>query len=122
MTLPENYRDQLHAVTGHEPEECSDLRGVDPVITITETGFSPQCAIVGSGQDVSITNEQEIDDTWIVADPPTEAEIPRHARLIFEVPASTTQVVEQIGERVGTGVWICYGRESQHQCQVVIVP
>lgn len=118
--MPENYREQLHAVTGHEPEECTDLRSVDAVITITDIGFSPDCAILASDQDVSITNSQDIDDTWIVGDPPTQLEIPRHVRLVFEVPAGTTQIVDRIGDRVGSGVWICYGRESRHQCQVVV--
>jgi hypothetical protein len=122
VDLPDNYREQLHAVTGHDPAECTDLRAVEAVITISETGISPACAIVGSVQNVSIVNQQSIDDTWIVADPPTELELPRHTRLVFEIPAVTTQVVERLGERVGTGVWVCYGRESRHECQVVVVP
>lgn len=122
VDLPENYRDQLHAVTGHEPSECTDLRTVDPVITISDTGISPDCAIVGSAQNVSIVNEQPFDDTWIVADPPTQLDLARHTRLVFEVPAETTETVERIGDRVGTGVWVCYGRESRHQCQVVVAP
>ena len=122
VDLPDNYREQLHAVTGHDPAECTNLRTVEAVITISETGISPACAIVGSAQNVSIVNQQSIDDTWIVADPPTELELPRHTRLVFEVQAGTTQVVERIGERVGTGVWVCYGRESRHECQVVVAP
>ncbi|MGH8925172.1 MAG: hypothetical protein ACRDWA_11135 [Acidimicrobiia bacterium] len=122
VELPENYREQLHAVTGHEPSECTDLRSVDAVITITDAGISPDCAIVASEQNVSIVNEQSMDDTWIVADPPTQLELARHTRLAFEVPAETTEVVERIGDRVGTGVWVCYGRESRHQCQVVVAP
>ena len=122
VPLPDDYREQLHAVTGHEPEKCTDLRSVEAVITITDTGFSPACAILATDQDVSITNSQEIDDTWIVGDPPTQAEIPRHARLVLAVPAGTTQIVDGVGGRIGAGVWICYGRESRHQCQVVVAP
>jgi hypothetical protein len=122
VDLPDNYREQLHAVTGHDPAECTDLRSVEAVITITDAGISPDCAIVGSAQDVSIVNEQASDDTWIVADPPTQLELARHTRLVFEVPAGTTEVVERIGDRVGAGVWVCYGRESRHQCQVVVAP
>jgi hypothetical protein len=122
VDLPENYREQLHAVTGHEPSECTDLRAVDAVITISDTGISPDCAIVGSAQNVSIVNQQPFDDTWIVADPPTQLELARHTRLVFEVSAETTETVERIGDRVGTGVWVCYGRESRHQCQVVVAP
>jgi hypothetical protein len=122
VDLPDNYREQLHAVTGHDPSECTDLRSVEAVITITDGGISPNCAIVGSAQNVSIVNEQSMDDTWIVADPPTELELPRHTRLVFEVSAGNTEVVERIGERVGTGVWVCYGRESRHECQMVVAP
>jgi hypothetical protein len=122
VELPDNYREQLHAVTGHEPSECTDLRGVEAVITISDTGISPACAILASGQDVAIVNEQSFDDTWIVADPPTQLEMARHTRLIFAVAAETSETVERIGERVGTGVWVCYGRESRHQCQVVVAP
>lgn len=122
VELPDTYREQLHAVTGHEPSDCADLRTGDAVITISDTGIAPDCAIVRSAQNVSIVNQQSIDDTWIVADPPTQLEIPRHTRLVFEVPAETTEIVERIGDRVGTGVWVCYGRESRHQCQVVVVP
>lgn len=122
VDLPETYRDQLHAVTGHEPSECTDLRTTEAVITIGDTGIDPDCAIVGAAQNVSIVNQQSIDDTWIVADPPTQLEIPRHTRLVFDVAAETTETVERIGDRVGTGVWVCYGRESRHECQVVVVP
>jgi hypothetical protein len=122
VDLPETYREQLHAVTGHEPSECTDLRTTEAVITISDTGISPDCAIVGAAQNVSIVNQQSIDDTWIVADPPTQLEIPRHTRLVFDVPAEATETVERIGDRVGTGVWVCYGRESRHQCEVVVVP
>jgi hypothetical protein len=122
VDLPETYRDQLHAVTGHEPSECTDLRTTEAVITISDTGIAPDCAIVGAAQNVSIVNQQSIDDTWIVADPPTQLEIPRHTRLVFDVAAETTETVERIGDRVGTGVWVCYGRESRHECQVVVVP
>jgi hypothetical protein len=122
VDLPETYRDQLHAVTGHEPSECTDLRTTEAVITISDTGIDPDCAIVGAAQNVSIANQQSIDDTWIVADPPTQLEIPRHTRLVFDVAAETTETVERIGDRVGTGVWVCYGRESRHECQVVVVP
>jgi hypothetical protein len=92
------------------------------VITISDTGIVPDCAIVGAAQNVSIVNQQSINDTWIVADPPTQLEIPRHTRLVFDVPAEATETVERIGDRVGTGVWVCYGRESRHECQVVVVP
>ncbi|MGH8958001.1 MAG: hypothetical protein ACRDVK_04925 [Acidimicrobiia bacterium] len=122
VDLPENYREQLHAVTGHETSECTDLRTAEAVITISDTGISPGCAIVGAAQNVSIVNQQSVDDTWIVADPPTQLEVARHTRLVFEVPAETTETVERIGDRVGTGVWVCYGRESRHQCQVVVAP
>jgi hypothetical protein len=122
VELPENYRDQLHAVTGHEPSECTDLRSGEAVITITDNGFVPTCAIVAAGQDVTIDNQQAIDDTWIVADPPTNLELARHTRGIFEVAAESREVVDGIGERVGTGVWVCYGRESRHQCQLVVAP
>jgi hypothetical protein len=122
VDLPESYREQLHAVTGHEPSDCTDLRNTEAVITISDSGIAPDCAIVTAAQNVSIVNQQSIDDTWIVADPPTQLEIPRHTRLVFEVPAETTELVERIGNRVGTGVWVCYGRESRHQCQVVVVP
>jgi hypothetical protein len=122
VELPENYREQLHAVTGHEPSECTDLRAVEAVITISGTGISPDCAIVGSTQNISIVNQQPFDDTWIVADPPTQLDLARHTRLVFEVPAETTETVVRIGDRVGTGVWVCYGRESRHQCQVVVAP
>ena len=122
IELPETYREQLHAVTGHEPSDCTDLRASEAVITISDTGIDPVCAIVESAQNVSIANQQSTDDTWIVADPPTQLELARHTRLVFDVPAETTEVVERIGERVGTGVWVCYGRESRHQCQVVVVP
>ena len=122
VDLPDNYREQLHAVTGHEPSDCTDLRSIDAVITLSDAGISPDCAIVGADQDVAIVNQQSIDDTWIVADPPTELELPRHTRLVFEVPAETTDTVERIGDRVGTGVWVCYGRESRHECQVVVAP
>lgn len=122
MELPENYREQLHAVTGHDPEQCTDLRSAEATITITDTGFHPACTIVAAAQDVSIVNEQAIDDTWIVADPPSEAEIPRHSRGVFEVAAGHMIVVTGIGERVGNGVWTCYGRESRHECELVVVP
>lgn len=122
VDLPDAYREQLHAVTGHEPSDCTDLRTGDAVITISVNGIAPDCAIVGAAQNVSIVNQQSIDDTWIVADPPTQLELPRHTRLVFEVPAETTEIVERIGDRVGAGVWVCYGRESRHQCQVVVVP
>jgi hypothetical protein len=92
------------------------------VIEITEAGFAPQCAIVSASQELSIVNSQDVDDTWIVADPPTDLEIPRHHRLIFEVAANSISVVDGLGERVGTGVWVCYGRESRHECQLVVVP
>ena len=122
VPLPDNYREQLHAVTGHDPPECTDLRGTDAVIEITASGFSPACAIVGSEQDVSIVNSQTIDDTFIVADPPTELEIGRHTRLVLEVAAASTAEVENIGQEAGAGVWVCYGRESRHECQIVIAP
>lgn len=120
--LPDNIRDQLHAATGHEPEECTDLRAGEAVIEITDDGFLPACAIVATDQTVSVVNRLEFDEAWIVADAPTEAEIPRHTRMVFEVAAGATGIVEAIGDHVGSGVWPCYGRESRHQCQLVIVP
>jgi hypothetical protein len=122
VELPDNYREQLHAVTGHELSECTDLRSGEAVITITDTGFVPECAIVTGSQSISIVNQLEMNDTWIVADPPTDLELARHTRGIYEVEAASTTVVDRIGERVGTGVWVCYGRESRHQCQLVVAP
>jgi len=120
--LPDNIRDQLHAATGHDPDDCIDLRASDAVIEINDEGFLPACAIVASDQNVSVVNRLEFDEAWIVADPPTEAEIPRHTRMVFEVATGATGIVETIGDHVGSGVWPCYGRESRHQCQLVIVP
>ncbi len=123
VPVPEDIRIQLHEATGHEPTEpCSDLRGSIAEIQITTDGFEPHCAIVSAEQDLIVSNEQNSDDTLIVADPPTEAEIPRHARGVFEVPAGESVTVTAIGERVGTGVWPCYGRESRHECELVIIP
>ncbi len=121
--LPEDIRDQLHEATGHEPAvNCSDLRRIQPRSQITTDGFEPHCVIVAADQDLIVRNSQNIDDTLIVADPPTEAEIPRHARGVFEVAAGESTTVTGIGERVGTGVWPCYGRESRHECELVIIP
>lgn len=120
--LPDNIRDQLHAATGHEPDECIDLRASEAVIEINDEGFLPACAIVASDQNVSVVNRLEFDEAWIVADPPTEAEIPRHTRMVFEVATGAIGIVEAIGDHVGSGVWPCYGRESRHQCHLVIVP
>jgi hypothetical protein len=123
VELPDDIRDQLHEASGHEAGgACVDLRDTTAAVAITEDGFEPHCVIVTAAQDLVLTNAQTIDDTLIVADPPTEAEIPRHARGVYAVAAGATEVVSAIGERVGTGVWPCYGRESRHECELVIVP
>jgi hypothetical protein len=123
IDLPDDIRDQLHQASGHETGgTCADLRGATAAIAITAEGFDPHCVIVSASQDLVLTNAQDFDDTLIVADPPTEAEIPRHARGVYEVAAGATATVTAIGERVGTGVWPCYGRESRHECELVIVP
>ena len=92
------------------------------VITLGGAGIEPSCLIVNSAQDVTIDNPKDSGDTWIVADAETEAEIPRHTRMVFEVSAASTGTIEAIGEHVGTGVWPCYTRESSFDCRIAIVP
>lgn len=119
--LPPDIRDQLHAAAGGEPGDCSDLRSGSAVIEITPDGFSPKCAIVSKEQSILVRNTQDSDDTWIVADPENNL-VPRHLRLLLEIPAGSETTVERIGEWAPSGVWPCYGRESRHQCRLVIVP
>lgn len=119
--IPDVIRDQLHAAAGHEPGDCTDLRSGPAVIEITPDGFSPDCAIVSKDQSVLVRNTQRADDTWVVADPENNL-VPRHIRLLLEIPSGTETTVDRIGEWAPSGVWPCYGRESRHQCHLVIVP
>lgn len=119
--IPDEIRDQLHAASGHELGDCTDLRSESAVIQITPDGFAPACAIVSIDQSVLVRNTQSTDDTWVVADPENNL-VPRHIRILLEIPAGAEAPVERIGEWAPSGVWPCYGRESRHQCQLVIVP
>jgi hypothetical protein len=119
--IPDAIRDQLHAATGHEPDSCGDLRTGAAVIEITPEGFSPECAIVSIEQSIVVRNIQDTDDTWIVADPENNL-VPRHVRILREIPAGGEVEVPLIRDIAPSGVWPCYGRESRHQCQLVIVP
>ncbi|MGQ0847953.1 MAG: hypothetical protein ACT4OP_02310 [Actinomycetota bacterium] len=121
VDVPQEIRDQLHAATGHTIEDCVDLRGGTALIEINDGGFLPECSIVSRDQSVELTNRQDLDDTWIVADPENNL-VPRHIRLLREVAAGEQVRVERIGEFAPTGVWPCYGRESRHQCRLVVVP
>jgi hypothetical protein len=121
VDVPADIRYQLHAISGHAIEECVDLRTTTATIEITVDGFEPECAIVTKSQSITIRNAQPEFDTWIVADPENNL-VPRHIRLMRELESGATEEIARIGEWAPTGVWPCYGRESRHQCRLVIVP
>lgn len=121
VELPADIRDQLHAASGHAEEDCVDLRSTRAAIAITVNGFDPECAIVSKGQSITIRNLQPEFDTWIVADPENNL-VPRHIRLMRELESGDMEEIARIGEWAPTGVWPCYGRESRHQCRLVVVP
>lgn len=73
-------REQIHAATGHEPADCTDFTNGDGVISITATGFEPECAIVGVDSTLVVENRSDAEHTFTVSDG-ADSQVVRHIRV-----------------------------------------
>jgi hypothetical protein len=101
-------REDLHAATGHDPNEgdCADRRDEVVELVVADDGFEPTCLIVTTESVLSVSNKAAVDHTFNVVDPPGPN--PRHTLIEVNIPAGKTVEVGRVGDTLSVGSWPFY--------------
>ncbi len=86
---------QIHAATGHEPPECTDFGASAAEIEITTDGFEPDCLSVALTGMLTISNNTESEQRFIVGDP-ANSEVGRHLRVDEIIAAGESYILDPI--------------------------
>jgi hypothetical protein len=86
---------QIHAATGHEPPECTDFGDSDAEIEITADGFEPDCVMVSLGAVLTVSNNTDLEQRFIVGDP-ADSDVGRHIRVDEAIPSEAVYELDPV--------------------------
>jgi len=104
-------REQIHAVTGHDPEACTSMMGETASIQIDDVIAIPDCIIVQEGAELVVTNASSVDQRFAVSDPPNVNV--RHDIYVLDIPVGSEGAIPEVGERTESGVYPFYIRGGE---------
>jgi plastocyanin len=110
----EELREQIHAATGHEPPECTDFTAGDATITITATGFGPECVMVAPGSMLTVTNETDDEHTFTVSDGSGNVVV-RHIRVDEVLPPDAAYDLAPVDDLLGEGIYPFWSKGHQEE-------
>jgi len=104
-------REQIHAVTGHDPEACTSMMGERASIQIDDVIAIPDCIIVQESAELVVTNASSVDQRFAVSDPPNVNV--RHDIYVLDIPVGSEGAISEVGERTQSGVYPFYIRGGE---------
>jgi hypothetical protein len=115
-------REQIHAATGHEPEQCSDNRNHDAELVIGESGVEPKCIIVSKGASLTIINADGQAHRFFVGDPANN-EVGRHIRVDAQIESQGEYELDEVASLLGVGIypyWVQGAQEDGFEGTIVV--
>lgn len=110
----EVLREHIHAATGHEPPACTDFAEGDALITITDTGFEPDCLMVNTAASLTVSNETSAEHTFIVSDG-ADSLVVRHTRIEEVIPPGGEYVLDPVESLIGEEIYPFWSKGNQEQ-------
>ncbi len=110
----EVLREHIHAATGHEPPACTDFAKGDALITITETGFEPDCLMVNTAASLTVVNETSTEHTFMVSDG-ADSLVVRHIRVEEAIPPGGEYVLDPVESLIGEEIYPFWSKGYQEQ-------
>ncbi len=115
---------QIHAATGHEPPECTDFGDSDAEIEITADGFVPDCVMVSLGDVLTVSNNTDLEQRFIVGDP-ADSEVGRHIRVDEKIPSEAVYQLDPVDSLLGEEIypfWLQGLQEQGYAGSLVVTP
>jgi hypothetical protein len=107
-TLPSDIREQLHLVSGHEPEQCFNATEGEAIVTLTDDALEPACLMISLDQPLIVRNEGSATLTYSVSSPPGPNV--RTVRYQLVLGAGEEGSIDPIGQNAGSAVYPVFVR------------